>query len=890
MMMSMIAQTAWAEAQPGYINYDDLQTTGGWLYFFSTEAAAFANNLNPSEGYIHIPTDVKKSTAQYSGTIYIRALHYGYGYTVNGMTINVTPSGDGDAITVTPVEGHTGVYKFDMPDGKDVTVTAAFAENHKVETTYIDADGTEKTVQAFPLDGAEDQLGAFETKWYVARGNVAYDHTLNIYGDYQDNVHIILADGCNMTVTAAYTAIEFASYDLTLNIYGQSGDTGSLTATGTGSGLTYGIGKYANEATADLIINGGQVTANGGTGIEATNVTINGGQVTSTGSSNGISAGNDITINGGQVTSNGDIYADNITLGWKNATDFIKATRYFVDGTVSVKTGQAFLTDDTTPEIVFASVSDPSAINNKKLSPCYAYVDENGVMQKKLPNEVTVLTGGGATNLDAGWYIAQGEVNYTGTIILQGEVHLILADGCQMNIGTSESPIDNPGMYSNAGAGQSLTIYGQSGGTGALNVDVTGGYSAIGVQNVTINGGKVTAIGTTGISAIDNVTINGGQVTATGSNGIIAINGDIILGWTSLTDLINARNYNVGEGKAVKTADGKALKYADGDNTVKLIGTVSDVDALSGKTLTPYGYGGYCGKDNTETDEDESKDLTWNIALKDDATSANDLNRVLTIEGTGDMADYSGATNAPWKNYDLSLILVANEVAYNTYKASLNANDKAKLAPAVIIVTAYEGWATFCHNYPVAYRLSDGTTAHTISGLSDDGKSITISDAIANGVIPATPLLINGNSGSIIMFSAPETATALESTEALASKSGTNVITYGNAGNTGLEAGDCTGIINPEGYTSYVLRNGQFIRVDENTGLAAHRCVLNVANSTANNARVLMIRQNTTSLSPNPSPKGEGSEYFYTLDGRRINGKPATKGVYIQGGKKRVVK
>ena len=891
MMMSMIAQTAWAEAQPGYIYYDDPQTTGGWLYFFSTEAAAFANNLNPSEGYIHIPTDVKKSTAQYSGTIYIRALHYGYGYTVNGMTINVTPSGDGDAITVTPVEGHTGVYKFDMPDGKDVTVTAAFAENHKVETTYIDADGTAKTVQAFPLDGAEDQLGAFETKWYVASGNVSYDHTLNIYGDYQDNVHIILADGCNMTVTAPYRAIEFASSDLTLNIYGQSGGTGSLTATVTGYGFKYGIYNNGN-ANAAVIINGGKVTANGTNGIEVTNVTINGGQVTSTGSSNGISAGNDITINGGQVTSNGDIYADNITLGWKNTTDFIKASRYFVDGTVSVKTGQAFLTDDTTPEIVFASVSDPSAINNKKLSPCYAYVDENGVMQKKAPNEVTVLTGGEATTLSGGWYIAQGEVNYTGTVILQGEVHLILADGCQMNIGTSNSPINDNGIiYYSYNGGQSLTIYGQSGGTGALNVDVTGGYSAIGVQNVTINGGKMTAIGTTGISAIDNVTINGGQVTATGgAYGIKAYNGDIILGWTNPTDFIKARNYNVSEGKAVKTADGKALKYADGDNTVKLIGTVSDVDALSGKTLTPYGYGGYCGKDNTETDEDESKDLTWNIALKDDATSANDLNRVLTIEGTGDMTDYSGATNAPWKNYDLSLILVANEVAYNTYKASLNANDKAKLAPAVIIVTAYEGWATFCHNYPVAYRLSDGTTAHTISGLSDDGKSITISDAIANGVIPATPLLINGNSGSIIMFSAPETASTLESTEALASKSGTNVITYGNAGNTGLEAGDCTGIINPEGYTSYVLRDGQFIRVDENQGLAAHRCVLNVANSTANNARVLMIRQNTTSLSPNLSPKGEGSEYFYTLDGRRINGKPATKGVYIQGGKKRVVK
>lgn len=348
MMMSMIAQTAWAEAQPGYIYYDDPQATGGRLYFFSTEAAAFANNLNPSEGYIHIPTDVKKSTAQYSGTIYIRALHAGWGYTVNGMTITVTPSGDGDAITVTPVEGHTGVYKFDMPtDGSNVTVTAAFAENHKVETTYIDADGTAKTVQAFPLDGAEDQLGY--NNWYVASGNVAYDHTLNINGLYQDNAHVILADGCDMTVTAAYKAIEFYDSNLTLNIYGQNGGTGSLTATGTGYGSKYGI--YNDDSNNTAVI-----------------------------------------INGGQVTSNGDIYADNITLGWKKATDFIKATRYFVDGTVSVKTGQAFLTDDTTPEIVFASVSDPSAINNKKLSPCYAYVDENGVMQKKAPNGTFTIT------------------------------------------------------------------------------------------------------------------------------------------------------------------------------------------------------------------------------------------------------------------------------------------------------------------------------------------------------------------------------------------------------------------------------------------------------------------------------------------------------------------
>ncbi|MBR6276397.1 MAG: InlB B-repeat-containing protein [Prevotella sp.] len=43
------------------------------------------------------------------------------------------------------------------------------------------------------------------------------------------------------------------------------------------------------------------------------------------------------------------------------------------------------------------------------------------------------------------------------------------------------------------------------------------------------------------------------------------------------------------------------------------------------------------------------------------------------------------------------------------------------------------------------------------------------------------------------------------------------------------------------------------------------------------------------SLTPAPSPRGEGSEY-YTLDGRKLDGKPTKKGMYIVNGKKVVVK
>jgi len=41
------------------------------------------------------------------------------------------------------------------------------------------------------------------------------------------------------------------------------------------------------------------------------------------------------------------------------------------------------------------------------------------------------------------------------------------------------------------------------------------------------------------------------------------------------------------------------------------------------------------------------------------------------------------------------------------------------------------------------------------------------------------------------------------------------------------------------------------------------------------------------SLTPDRSPKGEGSGY-YTLDGRRISGKPG-KGVYILNGRKEIL-
>ena len=111
-------------------------------------------------------------------------------------------------------------------------------------------------------------------------------------------------------------------------------------------------------------------------------------------------------------------------------------------------------------------------------------------------------------------------IKYTGTVTLDGDVNIILADDGKMNIDTSGSVDNVMGIY---GTNSTLIIYGQASGTGELNVVTSNGYSdAILVDNLTINGGKITASASgpfsSVLSADKHITINGGIITATAGN------------------------------------------------------------------------------------------------------------------------------------------------------------------------------------------------------------------------------------------------------------------------------------------------------------------------------------------------------------------------------------
>ena len=246
---------------------------------------------------------------------------------------------------------------------------------------YIDADGNMAYCTGFTvIDGNEGSYG--DAGWYVVKGNVSKDEGgINFTGE----AHIILADGASLTLSNG----SFQGYSH-LTIYGQAAGTGTLTATKTDDSGIYTM------SGGNLTINGGIINATGGVmAIDVSgNLVINGGTVTGTSENNlnGLYAGGTITINGGQVTANGRIYSKgdlainggqvtatgqiaatfgNITLGWTNSTDQIKASQILTGYdtyTVSIADGKAF-TDGTNVYTSATPSATLTALTNVTLQP-----------------------------------------------------------------------------------------------------------------------------------------------------------------------------------------------------------------------------------------------------------------------------------------------------------------------------------------------------------------------------------------------------------------------------------------------------------------------------------------------------------------------------------------
>ncbi|SOD13432.1 Listeria/Bacterioides repeat-containing protein [Fibrobacter sp. UWB16] len=764
-------------------------------------------------------------------------------------------------------------------EGNSVTVGK---KDLKVEIgiPYIDENGKtqirepgEYTVLTEDNKPNEDGVINLNGGWYVVQGKVKYASQVKFSGE----AHLILADGAEMVIESESMYGIYALNNLT--IYGQSGQGGILNATANGkigSGIygkgtvtiiggtveasgTNGYGIYGDKG---VTISGGTVTATStnGSGIYGYNgVTISGGSVEAVGK-DGIDGSKGVTISGGKVTATGigfyGIHSSigNITLGWTNSTDFIKASSYYYSnkGSVQIAEGKSFKDEKG---IVYSGTltgEQLSAIKGNRLEPCYAVTfdaqngddpimllttfDENGVAHVKKPNDpirsgftfegwftatdgntefdfsaaitgnttayakwkenalveyidengapksvtdYTVLTEDNKPNKDGvielpgGWYVVQGKVKYSNQVKFSGEAHLILADGAEMVIESKSRFV----IY----ALNNLTIYGQSGQGGILNVTakasfcfgiyssngritISGGsvtatgtnYPGIyGDKGVSISGGKVTATGSNsndGISSYSgDITIIGGKVTATGSNyGISSYSGNITLGWTNSTDYIYANGYFLRDYKKnVSIAEGKSFKDEKG-YVYRGTLTKGQVSDFKGQKLEPF--------------EGVS------VSFVDNFSGASDVFAEIAVDGEGHVSApskhpfHSGYAFVGWftspeggSEFDFTVKVTENTTAYahwneNTPVEYIDENGGTNETKNYILLTndiyveddLLGGWYVVQGKVKYSSQVKFSGEAHLILA---DGAKMEIETEGEYGIYASKNLTIYGQNG-----------------------------------------------------------------------------------------------------------------------------------------------
>ncbi len=423
----------------------------------------------------------------------------------------------------------------------------------------------------------------------------------------------------------------------------------------------------------------------------------------------------------------------------------------------------------------------------------------------------------------------------------------ITINNCNVTATTTKNDVINA-------AGGNVTINGGK-------VTATGGTSTVGISaqksstggDITLTDATVIATCGTGImSAGGNITINSGNVTATASyyygiyanGGNVAINGGIVeangnspysgisannitLGWTSTGDQVTANSYD----GTVKIADGQA--FTDG-NGHYYAGTLTDDEksAISGKTLTRL----------TALQLADAADNSAAIAKCNGATGLN-----ITLQGRTLTKD--GNWNTLCLPFSLSAEqIAASSLAGATIKELDNAADATSLSNDGTLtlkftddVTTIDAgkpyivkWTTTGDNIsnPVFEGVTIASTTPT-AVKSDDGNVTFVGQYSPFGIVDT-------NINSIIMLGANNTLGYSQNNRTLRSfRAHFEVPETANVREFVLDFGDdvATGIVS--------IHNSQ---------------------STMHN------------------------DAWYTIDGRKLGSKPTAKGVYVNNGKKIVIK
>lgn len=710
---------------------------------------------------------------------------------------------------------------------------------------------TEKTLSSYTeLSGqnANDWVG-LDDGWYVVRNSGVKYKVLNILGN---DVRLVLCDGAEITVTGGVKLENSRS----LTIYGQSEDSGKLYSHNTEYDGAAGIGSAENTTCGNLTIHGGSIVAAGKDGAAG----IGGGK--------GANSGN-ITMYGGSIyCNNRDDSSGGAAIGGGKERGIGGAVNIY-GGTLKLWSG------DYGAAIGGGDLGNQGGDVNIYGGSVLGYANYYRWGFANLEGGGAGIGGG-----DEGW---GGNVNISGGSV---EVHsrgygagigggqnrgingtVRISGGTVIAMGYDRGMMDFVDSGETGGAG----IGGGQGGSQGGDVIITGGWvKAEGAKRAAgIGGGAYSAGGGVG----GNVTITGGTVVAiagsdcdsSASNGGCAIGSGRVPEREESKGTLSLGRLQMVVGGANEWGNTKPKK----DERVSfchnnLYVTIQDCDHNGGAYIINDGKihtifaCTYCDASNDEAPHvfHDSKCICGLYALED---NADNTSLIETLNGKEETIAFMGRTlyrNGKWNTLCLPFEII------NARRERLLFNPEK-----VMVFTG----SSYAH----------GTLTLNFS-------------EVTKGTIPAgTPILVRWNESEEGNISDPcfpfvTVSNSLSNAQSsYADFMGTySPVSIGEEGdNTKLYLGGDNKLYYPNAEMTIGAFRGYFQLNNLTAGELGDPSLANIREFRLNFGDATGIQQ----LNADSSRSTSSSEWF-TLDGRRLSGRPTVKGIYINQGKKTIIK
>lgn len=510
------------------------------------------------------------------------------------------------------------------------------------------------------------------------------------------------------------------------------------------------------------------------------------------------------------------------------------------------------------------------------------YINKDGVEKNDL--NATKLNGSNSgITLYTNTYYVEGTVTCKGTITLDGNTTIILCDGATLNIGTSGEPVSG---YCINGGNYSLTIYGQTKQTGTIKAYCSGDHSS----NINLSGSYTQHGG--------NVNLNG-----TGASKGITLDGNnqkLTLTRGNLT--VHTADFAIelsGSDVSIDISGGTLTATATGDNGLAIRGNVN----MSGGVLTANGQNSGIGGDVTMS----GGVLTaigdvYGIYWSDVNFTGGNLTATggtIGIVGTATLDYTSGYDSFTANKCTVSIAdgkqfldggtpVSGNNIVIDD-TTTLTPDNRGDIASSTRIDLEVHDdgtgnyWTTFYHpavGFNISANENDVPTAY-IATVS--GSKVELTGIEPRGCVPAGQAVIvktatYGN-GKI----------TLTRSDDINQPSGTNHLKGGASVTPGLDAYTLSRGDGGTGTLGFYKFSG--------TSLDPYKAHLEIDPSSFSPARgfIGIDDDGTTGiLTPPLAPPligaGSSEAAWYSLDGRRLSGKPVKKGVYVRNGQKYIIK